>query len=108
MRREAASVEDDWSCDSLDSLSDEEDVVDQPNQPPATENHQPLWSPQRERKDYAISKAVVVFGNSTRTYGGGALPTGCAIEAALEAEASSAASFSFDDAAFWNGQLTWS
>lgn len=104
MRREAefTSVEDDWSCDSL-----EEDVVDQPNQPPATEDHQPLWSPQRERKDYAISKAVVVFGNSTRTYGG-ALPTGCAIEAALEAEASSAASFSFDDAAFWNGQLTWS
>jgi hypothetical protein len=76
-----------------------------PQTPPA-EDREPLWSPQRgERKDYAISKAVVVFGDSTRTYGiecGG----GCAAEAALEAERS--LSFSFDDAAFWNGRLTWS
>ena len=76
-----------------------------PEVPPA-EDLEPLWSPQRgERKDYAISKAVVVFGDSTRTYGaerGG----GCAAEAALEVER--AFSFSFDDAAFWNGCLTWS
>lgn len=76
-----------------------------PQAPPA-DDRELLWSPQRgERKDYAISKAVVIFGDSTRTYGvesGG----GCAAEAALEAER--ALSFSFDDAAFWNGRLTWS
>lgn len=68
--------------------------------------HKPLWSPQRERKDYAISRAVVVFGDSTRTYAPPAPPRGlgCAVEVALESEAP----FSFDDAAFWNGQLTWS
>lgn len=60
---------------------------------------------EQQRKDYAISKAVVVFGNSTKTYGG------CAMEATatavlLDEETESA--FSFDDAAFWNGLLTWS
>lgn len=98
---EAPPVEDEW-CESLGAFSDEED------QPSDDDDYKPLWSPERERKDYAISKAVVVFGNSTRTYGGGALvPGGCALEAALEAEAA-AAPFSFDDAAFWNGRLTWS
>lgn len=109
-RREAerAAHEDDW-CESLEedslaSLSDDEEPS-----PSSEEHHQPLWSPQRERKDYAISKAVVIFGNSTRTYGGGVTTTGsCAVEAVLEVEKSSTSSFSFDDAAFWNGQLTWS
>lgn len=103
-RREAetAAVEDDW-CeqleeDSLTSLSDDEE------EQPSSSDHKPLWSPQRERKDYAISKAVVIFGNSTRTYDGHAAG-GCAIEAALEVEKESSL---FDDAAFWNGQLTWS
>lgn len=100
---ETTPVEDEW-CEALESFSDEEDAGVN-NQPPPADNHQPLWSPQREKKDYAISQAVVVFGDSTKTYGG-ALPGGCAIEAALEAEAVS--SFSFDDSAFWNGQLTWS
>jgi len=101
-RREAErarEVEDEW-CEALeeDSLTSLDDVNE-------SSEHKPLWSPQRERRDYAISKAVVVFGNATRTYGGGA-GAGCAIEAALESQGSS--SFSFDDAAFWNGQLTWS
>eukprot|EP00577_Skeletonema_sp_RCC1716_P022527 CAMPEP_0113400208 /NCGR_PEP_ID=MMETSP0013_2-20120614/15993_1 /TAXON_ID=2843 ORGANISM="Skeletonema costatum, Strain 1716" /NCGR_SAMPLE_ID=MMETSP0013_2 /ASSEMBLY_ACC=CAM_ASM_000158 /LENGTH=227 /DNA_ID=CAMNT_0000285247 /DNA_START=50 /DNA_END=733 /DNA_ORIENTATION=+ /assembly_acc=CAM_ASM_000158 len=56
---------------------------------------------QQQRTTYSISKAVVVFGSTTRTYGGG-----CAVEAALESEKASA--FSFDDDAFWSGQLTWS
>ena len=71
------------------------------------QQHPPLGSPKQEqRKDYVISKAVVVFGNSTKTYGG------CALEAtttstALDDEATES-TFSFDDAAFWNGLLTWS
>lgn len=94
-------MDDEW-CeqleeDSLASLSDEE--ADSPE-----DAHKPLWSPTRERKDYGISQAVVTFGNSTKTYGSGAVS--CAVEAAREAEA--LASFAFDDAAFWNGQLTWS
>mmetsp|Transcript_8221 Transcript_8221/g.12314 ORF Transcript_8221/g.12314 Transcript_8221/m.12314 type:complete len:224 (-) Transcript_8221:343-1014(-) len=56
---------------------------------------------QQQRTTYSISKAVVVFGSTTRTYGGG-----CAVEAALESEKASASSF--DDDAFWSGQLTWS
>jgi len=102
-RRDAETppVEDEW-CDGLETFSDEED------QPSDDARHKPLWSPDRDRKDYAISKAVVVFGDSTRTYGSGTLITGgCALEAALVAEATSS-SLSFDDAAFWNGQLTWS
>jgi len=78
---------------------------------------EPLWStnPGGKRKDYGISKAVVVFGDSTLTYGttsesvvGGG---GCTIEAAQVLEAKSSldgGGFSFDDAAFWNGRLTWS
>jgi hypothetical protein len=73
------------------------------DRPVAVADHQGLWAPTRERKDYGISKAVVVFGDATRTYGGGVLG-GCAVEA-LQAKVSS---FAFDDAAFWNGQLTWS
>ena len=77
-----------------------------PPQAPPAADREPLWSPQRgERKDYAISKAVVVFGDSTRTYDVGGLG-GCAAEAALEAQR--ALAVSFDDAAFWNGRLTWS
>lgn len=60
---------------------------------------------EQQRKDYAISKAVVVFGNSTKTYGG------CAMEATATAvlfDEKSESPFSFDDAAFWNGLLTWS
>lgn len=91
---EAAPLHDEW-CeqleeDSLTSLSDDEDG-----------DHQSLWSPQR--KDYLISKAKVTYGGATETYNGG----GCAVEAAREAEMVSNL-FSFDNAAFWNGQLTWS
>ncbi len=67
------------------------------------EDHKPLWSPQRERKDYCISKAVVVFGETTKTYG-----AGCALEAAIDSWNANAAPVAFDDAAFWNGVLTWS
>lgn len=104
-RREAEKareVEAEW-CesleeDSLTSLSDDDDDKE-------PDHHKVgLWSPPGGRKDYAISKAVVVFGNSTMTYGGSA--GSCALEAALEAEKEP--SFLFDDAAFWNGQLTWS
>lgn len=113
-RREAefAVPNDDWAEqldeDSLGSLSDEEegseDCVDNTNSAATTaDSHKPLWQ-RDQRKDYAISKAVVTFGNSTKTYG---LPTPCSVEVALEAEKASS-SFSFDDAAFWNGQLTWS
>mmetsp|Transcript_22085 Transcript_22085/g.47406 ORF Transcript_22085/g.47406 Transcript_22085/m.47406 type:complete len:275 (-) Transcript_22085:297-1121(-) len=106
-RREAA-VEDEW-CealeeDSLTSLSDDEQEPDELSEQLAVP-HQGLWSPQRERRDYAISKAVVVFGDSTRTYG--AATGGCAVEASLETD-TALSSFLFDDAAFWNGQLTWS
>lgn len=69
-------------------------------------DREPLWSIQSgKRKDYGISKAVVVFGNSTLTYGaedGG----GVAKDPSLEAKFIEP--FSFDDAAFWNGRLTWS
>mmetsp|Transcript_24617 Transcript_24617/g.40106 ORF Transcript_24617/g.40106 Transcript_24617/m.40106 type:complete len:283 (-) Transcript_24617:301-1149(-) len=103
-RQEAAiAVDDEWceslEDDSLTSLSNDE------LEDPATDQQRGLWSPTRERKDYAISKAVVVFGEATMTYDG-SHAGGCAVEAALEAERAS--SFSFDDAAFWNGQLTWS
>ncbi|KAL3787066.1 hypothetical protein HJC23_011750 [Cyclotella cryptica] len=60
-----------------------------------------------ERKDYAISKAVVVFGDTTKTYDSSiwSFPTaGCA----GETHAANDAAFSFDDPAFWNGILTWS
>jgi len=103
-RQETAfAVDDEW-CesleeDSLTSLSDDE------QEDPATDHQRGLWSPTRERKDYAISKAVVVFGDATMTYDGSHAGR-CAVEVALEAEMAS--SFSFDDAAFWNGQLTWS
>jgi hypothetical protein len=54
------------------------------------------------RKDYAISKAVVVFGETTRTYDGSIWSfSNCAVVAKDE-------SFNFDDPAFWNGILTWS
>jgi len=93
---EAAPIHDEW-CeqleeDSLTSLSDDEGDC-----------QSGLWSPQLERKDFSISKAKVTYGGATETYGGG----GCAIEAAREAELVSAM-FSFDNAAFWNGMLTWS
>ena len=57
------------------------------------------------RKDYAISKAVIVFGETTKTYDSSiwSFPaTNCAIEASNQKD------FSFDDPAFWNGILTWS
>lgn len=55
------------------------------------------------KKEYGISKAVVVFGETTKTYDSNiwSYPN-CAIEATREE------SFSFDDPAFWNGILTWS
>mmetsp|Transcript_1980 Transcript_1980/g.3255 ORF Transcript_1980/g.3255 Transcript_1980/m.3255 type:complete len:232 (-) Transcript_1980:194-889(-) len=89
-REEAAyACDDDW-LDQLeeDSLPDE-NAYSSPEQP----HHQ------QQRTTYSISKAVVVFGSTTRTYGGG-----CAVEAALKSEKA----FSFDDDAFWSGQLTWS
>ena len=80
-----------------------------PVPPPSTAaDQEPLGSPPPggERKDYAISKAIVVFGDSTKTYGIEVGGGRCASEAALEA--GMALAFSFDDAAFWNGRLTWS
>ncbi|KAL7530401.1 hypothetical protein ACHAWF_003362 [Thalassiosira exigua] len=98
-RREEFGIEQ-LEDDSLASLSDDEE------DPRGSTDREPLWSPKREHKDYAISKAVVVFGGSARTYGAGG---GCAVEAALGAtNPTSSEAFSFDDAAFWNGQLTWS
>ena len=123
-RREAefAVPDDDWAEqldeDSLGSLSDDEEgsedngdnITNSAATSSATATHKPLWQ-RDKRKDYAISKAVVVFGNSTKTYGGQVqvqqVPTPCSVEVALEADKASS-SFSFDDAAFWNGQLTWS
>lgn len=57
------------------------------------------------RKDYAISKAVVVFGDTTKTYDRNVWSAlnSCSVEANSKLD-----SFSFDDAAFWNGILTWS
>lgn len=84
-REEAAyACDDDW----LDQL--EEDSLPDENAYP---EHQ------QQQRTYSISKAVVVFGSTTRTYGGN-----CAFEAARESEKA----FSFDDDAFWSGQLTWS
>ena len=104
-RREAEEADDAYCAveeDSLASLSSEDDEESLGGEDgPQGDGHQPLWS-RGGTKDYAISKAVVVFGASTKTYGGGS----CAAESALEAEA--LGSFAFDDAAFWNGQLTWS
>lgn len=80
-------------------------------------DREPLWSTNLgvKRKDYGISKAVVVFGDSTLTYGTTTTESvvggGCAIEAAQFLEVKSSldgGGFSFDDAAFWNGRLTWS
>eukprot|EP01083_Nonionella_stella_P022942 63403_1 len=107
-RREAESaVDTDW-CESLEEDSDSLTSLSDDEGPPEdrARGHMPLWSSDRARKDYGISKAIVVFGECTHTYGGQGVPGSCAIEAAREAEAM--ASFSFDDAAFWNGQLTWS
>ncbi len=99
-RREAATSADNECRDEPPSSSVVEGDSEDPPQPP-------LGSPKQEqqRKDYAISKAVVVFGNSTRTYGG------CAMEATATAalhDDETESTFSFDDAAFWNGVLTWS
>lgn len=91
-REEAAyACDDDW----LDQL--EEDSL------PDESSFSPTQQQRELRTNYSISKAVVVFGSTTRTYGSGG---GCALEAVLESEKASA--FSFDDAAFWNGQITWS
>jgi hypothetical protein len=69
-------------------------------------SHAPFAS--TERKDYAISKAIVVFGNTTMTFDSKSIwssPGGCAVEAQAT---SGVEGFSFDDPAFWNGVLTWS
>ena len=89
--------------DSLGSLSDDDSSYDGDE----GSTHKPLWQSRDQRKDYAISKAVVKYHGSSKTYGGGQLPpVNCALEVtSLE---SNTVSFSFDDAAFWNGQLTWS
>ena len=91
-REEAAYANDDDWLDQLeeDSLPDENAYSSPPPPPPQ----------QQQQQRYSISKAVVVFGSTTRTYGGG-----CAVEAALE---NNETAFSFDDDAFWSGQLTWS
>jgi len=90
--------------DSLGSLSDDDSCDGDEGS-----THKPLWQSRDQRKDYAIYKAVVKYHGSSKTYGyGGGLlpPVNCALEvASLE---SNTVSFSFDDAAFWNGQLTWS
>jgi hypothetical protein len=105
-RREAATITDDEpsTAEKMEGSSPSSPVVEGDGE---DHSHPPLGSPKQEqqRKDYAISKAVVVFGNSTRTYGG------CAMEAtatvALHDEETES-TFFFDDAAFWNGLLTWS
>ncbi|KAL7481523.1 hypothetical protein ACHAW6_007214 [Cyclotella cf. meneghiniana] len=60
-----------------------------------------------ERRDYAISKAVVIFGDTTKTYDSSiwSFPSG---GCAAESQAVKDSAFSFDDPAFWNGILTWS
>lgn len=70
-------------------------------------DHQPLWSSESKVKDYAISKAVVIFGETTRTYGlGTAAPDQ---DTAFSSTCPSPRGvLNFDDDAFWNGQLTWS
>jgi hypothetical protein len=93
-RKEAETVVDHECCEPDGEGGS---VPSSPDSPP----HPPLGSPTRERKDYAISKAVVVFGNSTKTYGG------CAMEATAP-DGAKDSPFAFDDAAFWNGLLTWS
>jgi hypothetical protein len=105
-RREAefAVPDDEWAEnldeDSLGSLSDDDSSDDGTSD----HEHKGLFSKNRDqRKDYVISKAVVVFGNATKTYG----TPSCAVEAAA-AHQEKELPFSFDDAAFWNGQLTWS
>jgi hypothetical protein len=95
----------DKECRDEPSEEDEPEGGSLPSSPDLP--HPPLGSTKQERKDYAISKAVVVFGNSTKTYGG------CALEAttsptSLADGATTESTFSFDDAAFWNGLLTWS
>lgn len=96
-RREAEHVLDDEWCEETEGATPPTPFNDR------EEEHKPLWSPQRERKEYSISKAVVVFGESTKTYG-----AGCALEAAFDCWNSNAAPVTFDDATFWNGVLTWS
>jgi len=93
--------------DSLGSLSDDDSSYDGDEGGSAnTATHKPLWQQRDQRKDYEISKAVVKYHGSSKTYGGGLSPVNCALEVtSLE---SNTVSFSFDDAAFWNGQLTWS
>lgn len=79
-------------------------LMDQPTLVPEDDSTSfGLWSPTKERRDYAISQAVVVFGDATLTYGAApAVVSPCAVEVSSEEP------FSFDDAAFWNGRLTWS
>ena len=95
--------------DSLGSLSDDDSSYDGDEGGTSNAAHKPLWQQRDQRKHYAISKAVVKYHGSSKTYtyGGGQLPpVNCALEVtSLE---SNTVSFSFDDAAFWNGQLTWS
>lgn len=93
--------------DSLGSLSDDDSSYDGDEGGSAnTATHKPLWQQRDQRKDYEISKAVVKYHGSSKTYGGLLPPVNCALEVtSLE---SNTVSFSFDDAAFWNGQLTWS
>lgn len=68
-----------------------------------------LWSPAKEKRDYAISRAVVVFGDATLTYGSAAPGTVPAVVSPREAaRVEEEEPFSFDDDAFWNGRLTWS
>ncbi|EED90683.1 predicted protein [Thalassiosira pseudonana CCMP1335] len=103
-RREAEEACDETCLDggrddvSLSATVDQQDEVE----------HKGLWSTERERKDYGISKAVVVFGSTTKTYDS---TNCCALEAAMSSAATSnptTLALSFDDAAFWNGLITWS
>lgn len=110
-RREAQAARDKVGGDEDDSLSSlislaslsDDEVEDGASD--ADAGSQGPWTPTRGRKDYGISKAVVVFGGAARTYGLGGGPVGCAAEARRNGPA---APFAFDDAAFWNGQITWS
>lgn len=94
--------------DSLGSLSDDDSSYDGDEGSSSNTTHKPLWQQRDQRKDYAISKAVVKYHGSSKTYGGGLLPpVNCALEV-TSLESTNQGAFSFDDAAFWNGQLTWS
>jgi len=97
-RREA----DEERC-QLDENNQDRSWTEQPH-----DDHEPLWSSDAKVKDYAISKAVVIFGETTRTYGPGGTVAPDQDPTCPSTCPSHRGVLNFDDDAFWNGQLTWS